>query len=130
MKTTRPLLILGSCLLVTACSQTSRAPLLEQDSRCPATLELGQTLTLSLPSNPTTGFRWDIRESADKVLRSLGPEVYRTPEAAGIVGAGGVSSWRFTAHSRGEDRLLLTYQQPWEPHAKPAQTFDCVIRVK
>ena len=64
------------------------------------------------------------------VLQSLGPEVYSNPEDSGLVGAGGLSTWRFTAHEPGEGRLLLTYQQPWEQNVPPAQTFECEIRVK
>ena len=47
-----------------------------------------------------------------------------------LVGAGGISTWRFMAREPGEGRLLLTYQQPWEPNVPPAETFECEVRVK
>ena len=94
------------------------------------TLDRGQQLILSLPSNPTTGFRWVLRDGASGVLQSLGPEVYSNPEDAGLVGAAGQSTWRFQAREAGEGRLLLTYQRPWETEVAPAQTFDCELRVK
>lgn len=116
--------------LLSACAHQSGTLELSKQRQCPLTLDQGQLLILSLPSNPTTGFRWEIRDGAEKVLRSLGPEVYSNPEDAGLVGAGGVSTWRFTARDAGEGRLLLTYQQPWEPNVPPAQTFECELRVK
>lgn len=124
------LLVLPCLALLTACAHQSGSLTLSKDSKCPLTLDTQQNLILSLPSNPTTGFRWEVRDAAANVLQSLGPEVYSTPESSGLVGAAGISTWRFVAHAPGEGRLLLTYQQPWEPNVAPAETFDCEIRVK
>lgn len=124
------LLTLSALALLTACAHQSGSLELKKDRQCPLTLTKGQLLILSLPSNPTTGFRWMLRDTATNVLQSLGPEVYTNPEDAGLVGAGGISTWRFSAREPGEGRLLLTYQQPWEPSVPPADTFDCELRVK
>lgn len=124
------LLALPALALLTACAHQPGSLELRQSKQCPLTLTQGQLLILSLPSNPTTGFRWTLRDGADGVLQRLGPEVYSNPEDAGLVGAAGQSTWRFSAREPGEGRLLLTYQQPWEPNVPPAQTFDCELRVK
>ncbi|MEG1039920.1 MAG: protease inhibitor I42 family protein [Pseudomonas sp.] len=126
------LLALGLPLLA-ACSQTPERPenlVLEKLSQCPVRLDTGQTLTLTLPSNPSTGYRWLVQNPAAGILRSLGPEVYSHPEDAGVVGSAGQSVWRFQAQAAGEGHLLLVYQQPWAPEVRPVQTFDCVISVK
>ena len=100
--------------LLTACAHSPVDNInVEEQSDCPLQLHVGQPLTVSLPSNPTTGYRWAIQDSAGGVLRSLG----------------GQSTWRFQAIAAGNGRLRLTYQQPWEPEAEPAQTFDCAITV-
>lgn len=126
----RLLAVLSSLALLTACAHASRQNLtVENQSECPVQLSTGQNLILTLPSNPTTGFRWTIQDSAGGVLRSLGPEVYNSPQNSGVVGAGGHSTWRFQAFAAGTGRLRLTYQQPWEPEAVPAQTFDCTLKV-
>lgn len=124
------LLPLPALALLAACAHQSGSLELSQDRQCPLTLNTHQQLILSLPSNPTTGFRWEVRDDAGNVLQSLGPEVYSNPENSNLVGAAGISTWRFTAREPGEGRLLLTYQQPWEPDVPPAQTFDCELRVK
>jgi inhibitor of cysteine peptidase len=126
------LLSLASLALLAACAQKPSTQTLtqEQGNKCPLSLDLGQQLILSLPSNPTTGFRWVLRDGAESVLQSLGPEVYSNPEDAGLVGAAGKSTWRFQTRERGEGRLLLTYQRPWETDVAPAKTFDCELRVK
>jgi inhibitor of cysteine peptidase len=125
--------LLLSLALLGACAQkpgTSVTLHQKQQSQCPLTLHSGQQLILRMPSNPTTGFRWIIRDSAASVLHSLGPEVYSNPEDAGLVGSAGVSTWRFEARQAGEGRLHLSYERPWEVGVVPAQRFDCRIRVK
>jgi len=44
-----------------------------KQSACPLQLKNGQNLILTLPSNPTTGYRWAIQDSAGGVLRAWGP---------------------------------------------------------
>ena len=120
-----------SLVLLTACAQQPRQNVeLEKQADCPLQLQTGQNLTLTLPSNPSTGYRWLLQNPAAGILRSLGPEVYSHPEDAGIVGSAGQSTWRFQAQAAGEGHLLLVYQQPWAPEVRPVQTFDCAITVK
>ncbi|WDY59052.1 protease inhibitor I42 family protein [Pseudomonas sp. PSKL.D1] len=125
------LLVPLSLALLTACAQYPQQPVeLDAESECPQRLQVGQVLTLSLPSNPSTGYRWLLQNPASQIMRNLGPEVYSAPEDAGIVGSAGVSTWRFEARAAGEGHLVLVYQQPWAPEVKPVQTFDCEIKVR
>ena len=120
-----------SLALLTACAQhPGQTVVLDAESECPQQLQIGQALTLTLPSNPSTGYRWLMHNPAQEVLHSLGPEVYNTPEEAGIVGSAGTSTWRFLAKASGEGHLILVYQQPWAPEVRPVQTFDCAIQVQ
>ncbi|MBS7661518.1 protease inhibitor I42 family protein [Pseudomonas lalucatii] len=125
----RLLLPLGLALL-SACAYQPGSLTVQKQSQCPLRLHSGQQLVLILPSNPTTGFRWVVRDSAAAVLASQGPEVYSNPEDAGLVGSAGQSTWLFNARQAGEGRLLLTYQRPWEVEVAPAKSFDCAISVK
>jgi inhibitor of cysteine peptidase len=129
MSPTRLLLPLSLALLAACATQPKHNVTVEKQSECPVHLNNGQHLILTLPSNPTTGYRWAIQDSAGGVLRAISPEVYTNPENTGLVGSGGQSTWRFQAFAAGNGRLRLTYQQPWEPEATPAQTFDCAISV-
>jgi inhibitor of cysteine peptidase len=130
MTALRLLVPLGLALLTACAHQPPHTVELDGESECPVRLQVGQNMTLTLPSNPTTGYRWLLQNPAPDILRSLGPEVYSSPEEAGIVGSAGLSSWRFQAKAAGEGHLILVYQQPWAPEVRPVQTFDCVIRVK
>lgn len=126
------LLVPLSLALLAACAQQpqNKPTELNADSECPKRLLVGQTLSLTLPSNPTTGYRWRVQDAAPGVLRSLGPEVYAAPEESGLVGTAGESTWRFQAQTAGDGHLVLVYQQPWAPEVTPVQTFDCAIKVR
>ena len=126
------LLLPCSLALLAACSTQPKPSVSVEEKqlgRCPMQLHTGQTLTVTLPSNPTTGFRWVVEDAASGVLRSLGPEVYTSSDNGQLLGSGGQSTWRFQVFAPGSGRLRLTSQQPWEPEAEPAQVFDCPITV-
>ncbi|SDN94859.1 protease inhibitor I42 family protein [Pseudomonas jinjuensis] len=119
-------LLLGACA-----SQPDPVVTLDDDRDCtPLELHQGQALVLTLPSNPTTGYRWEVRDAAGAVLRSLSPEVYSNRGDSGVVGEDGESTWRFRVAEAGEAHLRLAYHRPWEPDAAPARVFDCAIKVR
>lgn len=114
--------------LVFGCATSSNNLLIDDQSRCPQRLEVGQTLTLSLPSNPSTGYRWEVVNAAPEILRSLGPEVFNPGSQGQIVGAPGNSVWRFTAQHTGNGELQLAYKRPWENEI--AEQFQCNLSVR
>lgn len=133
MKPSPRLLLPCSLALLAACSSQPKPSVNVEEKqlgKCPMQLHSGQTLTITLPSNPTTGFRWVVADAAPGVLRSLGQEVYTTPEDAGLVGSAGQSTWRYQAYQPGQARLLMNYQRPWEVGVAPAKTIDCQISVR
>ncbi|MEQ7921391.1 protease inhibitor I42 family protein [Xanthomonas sp. WHRI 1810A] len=124
------LLVPVSFALLAACAQAPKQTVsLDDQSDCPIRLKTGQTLMITLPSNPTTGHRWLMQNPASSILRSLGPEVYNNPEDVGTVGTAGQSVWRYQAANAGDGHLIMVYQQPWAPEVPPERTFDCAITV-
>lgn len=118
-----------SLLMLGACASTPPSSLSVSDDRvCPLSLNVGQTLIVSLPSNPATGYRWQLREASSELLKSLGPEVFSTQDS-NLIGGEGLSTWRFMALEAGQGQLLLAYQRPWEADAEPTDLFDCRIEV-
>lgn len=102
----------------------------QQLTRCPLKLHQGQSLLVTLPSNPTTGYRWTIEQNAGQVLRSLGAEAYQADEDGQLIGNGGQSIWRYRAEHVGQDRLRMSYQRPWETEQAPLEQIDCLIEVR
>lgn len=119
-----PVLVLAGCATTPPSSVA-----LNDDADCPVTLQRGQTLIVTLPSNPASGYRWHLRDVSTEQLKSLGPEVFSSPKTD-VIGGDGMSTWRFEAADAGSGRLYLTYERPWESDSEPAGLFDCRIEVE
>lgn len=89
----------------------------------------GDTFTITIPSNHTTGYQWRLATSPSaEILHSTG-SVYKDPNS-GIPGQGGVEVWTFGAVGKGQATIALEYVRPWEKDVKPAkvQTFEVIVK--
>jgi inhibitor of cysteine peptidase len=101
----------------------------DKDAGKSITLAVGQELTLSLESNVTTGFAWEVAGLNTAVLEQVGEPEYKAPQS-GLVGAGGVQLFRFKAKAAGQAELKLNYRRAWEKDVPPAKTFTVTVVVK
>ncbi len=92
-------------------------------------LSRGTLLTVSLPSNPTTGYGWQVARDSAPRLRSAGKPAYLPPSPT-LPGAGGYQEFLFEATSPGDTTLVLNYKRPFEPKAPPARTFRVTARIR
>jgi inhibitor of cysteine peptidase len=88
-------------------------------------LRVGESLVLSLPENPTTGFTWEIHETGSPAC-ALRDTVFDPPTAG--VGRGGTRRWRFEAVQAATSTLALVYRRASEDRP-PARRFRLTIRV-
>jgi inhibitor of cysteine peptidase len=95
-------------------------------------VDAGQTLVLTLESNPTTGFRWEVVGAKDDVLRQRGDAEFKVASELDPPppGTGGVEIFRFDAVEAGETLLELVYHQPWEEGVEPLETFSIQVIVR
>ena len=128
----RLLLPLSIVVLAGCAGQQKPVVTLDDADDCsPLKLTQGQELVLTLPSNPTTGFRWELRNPAASVLKRLGPEVYsNSKQFRGLGGGGAQPPCNYRVAPWGDDRLELVYRRPWEKDAEPAESFSCAIQVR
>ena len=90
MKKILVLLVLGvimACSLA-GCGGKTEAVTEEMNGQT-ITLEKGQTLSLTLAGNPTTGYTWEISEVDENILASAGEPDYSSD--SNLIGSGGVS---------------------------------------
>jgi predicted secreted protein len=100
-------------------SEFSELP--DSDPAAPIAVAPGQTFTLTLRSNPTTGYIWQVAEPVDeRILHLIGSEYLS--DKTGLTGAGGREVWTFKAVGTGETRITLKYARSWETNAAPAKT--------
>ena len=70
-------------------------------------LAVGEELTLTLPENPTTGYRWDVEKKGGPACELVSEEFVPPPGKA--AGAGGHRRWRFRGAKEGQGDVMLTY---------------------
>ena len=90
-------------------------------------LKKGDALTIHLPENPTTGYRWNLDEHDPSALESTGTATFEPSSPA--VGAGGRRTFSFRAKTVGEYPLGLNLRRAWEKQASPARKFAITVRI-
>ncbi|MFH1079856.1 MAG: protease inhibitor I42 family protein [Pseudomonadota bacterium] len=93
------------------------------DPAAPVAVREGQAFALTLRSNPTTGYIWQLAAPLNEnILRFAGNE-YRS-DKTGRMGAGGREIWTFKTVGSGETCISLKYARPWEKETAPAKTVQ------
>jgi inhibitor of cysteine peptidase len=90
-----------------------------------AKLPIGDSFEVSLPENPTTGFRWKITAGGEPASKMINEDFH--PGAR--VGGQGIHTWRFRAVQQGESEIRMVLQRSWETPAEPAQAFTLQVIV-
>ena len=89
------------------------------------------SLTVTLCSNPTTGFLWsETAQISDQTVLQQTSHSFVPPEEAGIVGAAGQEIWTFKALKKGTSTISMEYSRPWEGGEKGEWTFVLTVTVK
>jgi inhibitor of cysteine peptidase len=86
----------------------------------------GDALIITLKSNPTTGYSWNVVDIDFSILKP-GKTEFRP--ISNLLGAPGKEILYFTALSDGEIKLVLGYRRPWEKGVKPLNTFYVIVKV-
>lgn len=104
----------------------------EDDDGSQVELEQGQILVITLESNPTTGYSWEVVETQASILEQMGEAEFKQSETGEppLVGAGGWEIFRFKAVSAGQMTLKLGYQRPWEEGVAPLKSFSIQVVVR
>ena len=88
-----------------------------------------RTIKLTLDSNPTTGYSWQLRAPGDGKVLQLYFTTFRLPKTR-LVGAGGREEWKFRAMAPGSVVIRTEYLRPWEKPEAPVKTFTLTVRVR
>lgn len=109
---------------------TNGTHLTEADNGKQIILKPGDGLTVTLESNPTTGYSWQVVQLDQTVLSADGePEYKQDSGSEGVAGAGGTQTFRFKAMNSGKTSLELGYMRPWES-VQPVETYTIQVEVE
>ena len=87
-------------------------------------LAVGQSYTVVLDSNPTTGYSWKATYDGSK-LELVAQEF--TP-ASTALGAAGQEHIEFKALAKGTSEVNFAYQRPWEGNAERVVTYQFIVK--
>jgi len=91
----------------------------------PITVPVGVKFTISVSSNPSTGYSWEA--GFDQSLLKLVKRY--TPSESGLIGAGGVENFEFEGMKPGNTNIYLNYKRSFEPNnpSLKSETFNVTI---
>jgi inhibitor of cysteine peptidase len=98
----------------------------DSDDNSHICLYVGDTLTIRLASNPTTGFSWGQPEVTHLQALSSDSE----PGTSKRAGAPGFQTFSFKATEEGESTLTLNYFRPFEKATPPAKIFLLFVTIE
>jgi len=109
---------------------TNSSKITDADNGQQLTVKSGDVVTLTLVSNPTTGYSWQVMEIDNSILIQDGePEYKQSSGSEGLVGAGGAETFRFKVIGNGETTLSMGYMRPWES-VPPIETYSISVVVQ
>ena len=89
----------------------------------------GDSLIVTLDSNPSTGFAWSISGITDEAVIDDVSNEFKGADT-GMMGAGGQEVWTFEAVDKGTSTIEMQYSRSWETGVEPAGTFNVTVVVK
>jgi inhibitor of cysteine peptidase len=94
-------------------------------------MKIGQTLTISLCSNRTTGFSWPEKAliGDPQVVEQAGYK-WVPPQDKGKVGVPGTEVYTFKALQQGTSMISFGYSRPWQGGEQNVNTFKLNLTVK
>ncbi|MBC8249470.1 MAG: protease inhibitor I42 family protein, partial [Anaerolineales bacterium] len=99
--------------------------LTEKDNGCLAELNKDQTLVITLESNPSTGYSWEVAEINEDILHQVGEAEFE--QMSPLLGAPEKQILRFKPVGAGQSTLRLVYRRPWEKGVEPAGEFSIQV---
>lgn len=100
----------------------------EKDAGSTVEIECGDTLSVFLAANPTTGYNWRVSSVDRAVLPEAGPPSYRRD--SDLIGSGGMITLSFEAAAPGKTLLSIVYERPFERDVPPVRTFGLTVIVR
>jgi len=84
----------------------------EEQNTATVTVREGNSITVRLQENPTTGFTWNL--GASPGLQVVSDSYIPSDTTGKLIGSGGTHVWEISAQSVGGQTIHAVYRRPWE----------------
>jgi inhibitor of cysteine peptidase len=88
-------------------------------------LKLHEALDVRLPESRMAGYRWQMVQSGEPLLKSA--EI-KTQATGSLPGQANIRSWQFTAEQPGSAQVQMQHRRSWE-RDKPGREFSLTVKV-
>ncbi len=114
-------------LTLTACTGGAQNITESMDGQT-VTVKAGESFTIKLSGNPTTGYGWQMADVDTSIVQQDGKTAYKMDLP--IAGSGGMYTYHFKTVSAGTTTLNFKYLRSWEKDKAPYKTFTITIEVQ
>jgi inhibitor of cysteine peptidase len=120
-------------LLAAACDGSDggsdATKLTASDSGSTIDVPVGREIVVTLESNPTTGYTWELAGGLDTaVVEHVSQSYEQEAGTEGMAGAGGTDTWTFEAVGPGTTTIELDYLRTFE-EGSTTSTFTVTVTV-
>jgi predicted secreted protein len=129
MLTVLAIFAIGGTIAAVSADTNATLALTTADSGKQITVDAGGSFTVTLDSNPSTGFAWSISEITDEGIIDDVSNEFQGADT-GMVGAGGQEVWTFKTIDKGTSTIEMQYSRSWETGVEPGGTFNVTVVVK
>jgi len=122
--------ILVACLILAAHSTMAGCaePKQFSDASSPIAVKAGEEFVISLESNPSTGYHWQLSKPLNEAIMVLVDSQFQAPNTK-LIGAPGVELWTFKASGKGSTEVAFEYVRSWEKDVPPARNAVFTVLV-
>jgi predicted secreted protein len=106
---------------------TAGVTLWDNDSGRQVPVRVGDTVTVRLTANPSTGYSWNLAGGGPPPLLQLQGTPRNEQTGGNVVGAPSTQVYRFRVVSAGQGVLRLLYQRPWENGIQAARKWEVTL---
>jgi inhibitor of cysteine peptidase len=94
-------------------------------------LKKSEVISITLESNPSTGYAWYASISDTNIIVQMGEPEYTEPNSSTpLVGAAGTQTFFFQGVDKGTATITLDYKRGWETDVAPVQTITIIVEVQ
>jgi inhibitor of cysteine peptidase len=121
--------LLIATITLASCKAPTPQPIsiTEADKGDAVTMNVGQTIQVTLPTDPSTGYEWLLVSEGSPVLEFLMPSSFE--QQGDNPGAGGLETFTFVGLQPGETWISMIYHRTFEPEIPAVQTFELQVLV-
>ena len=100
----------------------------EKENNATVSVSQGNTITLQLPENPTTGYQWNLTTTPGLDVTN---DTYVPSDTTGrLVGSGGIHIWQISVNNTGRQEISAIYKRSWEPATGNETGFGMTLLVQ